>query len=794
MAIISLLVGLLAAQRTRDAPDNMITVTLDERDPRWTNDLGGPLIEDNLALLVSKPPSARAAAAEATPSARAAAAEAAATAAGLQAPAYWYARLNGYLDAGHDIKTLVVTNVTDGLDACSALILCRGITFNSSGPNGTIRGPTMVYLKSSAVRAHRSGAPWSTWLKEAPVMPPAHIFDDVGGVALALRQDTLTVQWLNATRPGVSNFSFVPPLRPSSALPLVQHLGDITLRVRVRGSPSGAPTNADWQYFASAWAPFAASASPVGLRRGELAAHDITPLLEATDIGEQGGRQRSPVHVRRAYQAPEDGPGVVVSFELFNAGAASIEIGGFGMACPHAVSQDVHIGGAHGWVEWLRVHVNDALQLDQQCLVATPMNSHSALEAFRPIFEFHGGGFEWVVHSAAWAAEWESNRQWPFLYMASQLNETGIWPRPRSPWPSWGDGGQTVRTNVSRSTHWNVPTSTVLAPGERVTYGIRLSACPGGPRTRDAALAAAGAPLLRGVPGFTISTEMTTAALYVTPPTGVRVAAAAASAPEYLRVGSVAPPLPSGATRISVGGLRRGRSRLEVRLTDGTVAVAHYLVLPPLPHQIANVTAHWANVAWLPRDYPGDPFGRGASVMPYDREDGRIRLNDARAYDVGLSDDAGAANNLGLASSQMFAPTALGVGRLDEYIHSTLYGVKTDTAKPPFKSLQMTDGSDGVRMTLFYYNQTNFPWNYTEARECGIQVRRTRVPARGSDWGGGSRPRRRSFDLGRACPLPLPTPPPTTRLAPCSPTHHQPPPAAAATARTGVAALAASLC
>ena len=71
MAIISLLVGLLAAQRTRDAPDNMITVTLDERDPRWTNDLGGPLIEDNLALLVSKPPSARAAAAEATCAARA---------------------------------------------------------------------------------------------------------------------------------------------------------------------------------------------------------------------------------------------------------------------------------------------------------------------------------------------------------------------------------------------------------------------------------------------------------------------------------------------------------------------------------------------------------------------------------------------------------------------------------------------------------------------------------------------------------------------------------------------------
>ena len=43
---------------------------------------------------------------------------------------------------------------------------------------------------------------------------------------------------------------------------------------------------------------------------------------------------------------------------------------------------------------------------------------------------------------------------------------------------------------------------------------------------------------------------------------------------------------------------------------------------------------------------------RGAAVLPWDREDKRHRLNDGRAYDVGLSDDAGAANNLGLATSQ----------------------------------------------------------------------------------------------------------------------------------------------
>ena len=72
--------------------------------------------------------------------------------------------------------------------------------------------------------------------------------------------------------------------------------------------------------------------------------------------------------------------------------------------------------------------------------------------------------------------------------MAEQLNKTGIWPEPQSPWPSWGDGGQTVRTNITDKSHWNPPTSKILSPGESVTLGLRLSACDAGPRTRDDAL------------------------------------------------------------------------------------------------------------------------------------------------------------------------------------------------------------------------------------------------------------------------------------------------------------------
>ena len=105
-------------------------------------------------------------------------------------------------------------------------------------------------------------------------------------------------------------------------------------------------------------------------------------------------------------------------------------------------------------------------------------------------------------------AEWEQNRQWPYLYMSGPLNATGLFPAPRSPWPGWGDGGATVRTNVTATTHWNKPTSKILAPGDSVTYGLRVSVCDGGPRTRDAALAAAGEPVLVGVPGYTLSSDM----------------------------------------------------------------------------------------------------------------------------------------------------------------------------------------------------------------------------------------------------------------------------------------------
>ena len=70
--------------------------------------------------------------------------------------------------------------------------------------------------------------------------------------------------------------------------------------------------------------------------------------------------------MRRAYATSGGGGSALeVRFELRNTAAHAVELGGLGMAMPAATAQDVHIGGASGWVEWLRVHVDAQLRLDE---------------------------------------------------------------------------------------------------------------------------------------------------------------------------------------------------------------------------------------------------------------------------------------------------------------------------------------------------------------------------------------------------------------------------------------------
>lgn len=282
---------------------------------------------------------------------------------------------------------------------------------------------------------------------------------------------------------------------------------------------------------------------------------------------------------------------------------------------------------------------------------------------------------------------------------------------------------------------WMPPTSIVLQAGESVQYSICFSLPPvvavsaglsvpppstvldGGPRSRDAGLLAIGEPLLLPIPGPVIATDMSNASLFVVPPAGATLTSVETDVAAVLSASSPVT-LPSGYIRVPLTGLSRGRARVTLNFSDGTSACAHYYVLPPLDTLVSAYSDFASSTSWLTRDTP-DPFGRSASVMPYDREDDVFVLQDARPFIVGLSDDAGAGATLGFASKTMMTPTQLYVDRLDAYVNWTLQGVKPDTALPPLFSLQ-DPVTQRILMTVFYFdnpllNTTNY---YTETDKC----------------------------------------------------------------------------
>ena len=513
------------------------------------------------------------------------------------------------------------------------------------------------------------------------------------------------------------------------------HLGDITIRLQTAKQEA----EHTWSNFTTIMLGMVAE--PIKASPPVLAAQDITALLNSSSTDE------FPLKVIRSYEKSSDGAAMIMRFELTCTSTESIRLGGVGFAMPESagdpgkdissvVWNDPHIGGQHGFVEFVRI------ANDQATLLVTPADPVTTpLEAWRPMLEDrgHGDAWEWVSVSGAWAAEWAENTQYPFLKISDALANT--YPPfavdPQTPWPAC-DGKKGMPKMAGAKYPWNPPTFVTLQPKETMSFALRFQLVGGGgPRNRNKALAEMGEPVIHGVPGYVLSTEMQSGALFIQPPKGAQTVSVKA---EPVDGGSITvgerSKTPGGFDKFALQAEGRGRARLTVAYSDKTSSTVHYLVVPPFASQVTKLGAHFADVAWLPRDFP-DPFGRSASVMPWDRslcDDGKPCghvLNDARAYDAGLSDDAGGGNPLGFASKVRAAPTQHEVSRIDDFIQWTLYGIKTDTAKPPYKSLQIredesSDQVDAIRMTMFYYtpdhdNHTSghFDYNYTEADKCG---------------------------------------------------------------------------
>lgn len=174
-----------------------------------------------------------------------------------------------------------------------------------------------------------------------------------------------------------------------------------------------------------------------------------------------------------------------------------------------------------------------------------------------------------------------------------------------------------------------------------------------------------------------------------------------------------------GFVRVALQPLRRGRGRVVVTYADLTWQSIHFYVVEPLPALIAAYGDFATHTMWLPRNFT-DPFGRGASIMPWDREDGVHVLQDARPFVVGLSDDAGGGGALGYSTKVGNMAAAEQVRRLDDYITFTLMGTKPEQMAPQF-SLQ-DPATDRILMTLFYFDRPKLnetPY-YQETDKCQI--------------------------------------------------------------------------
>ena len=581
---------------------------------------------------------------------------------------------------------------------------------------------------------------------DGPQPAPCRNLSLTGGLNVGLRCFSGAIQFLGFDDRGHhpawwgNNFSFVPPLwndfpkRNRRSQPGAHHIGDVTLRLQ----PASKSNFSDVAFYSSSRGGDAVNVTtlspsdalwPPSTNR-IIEAVDLTPTLLAP--GQVDTRYPlGGLHVVRSFEDPADAAGgLVMRFTLSVDANASegVAVRGLGLSMVSDNTwgglnttqvaaglsfMDPHIGRDQSWHTWSRAD-------GSRTLVAMPYSdehSHGApMEAYRPVFEDAGwtqaGTYEWVIHSAGWADEWAVQRQTP---LNSFQDPPGPWPNPKSPWPSWHLNETIFIPDKEHTRQWHQPTSLVLQPGESRAYAIRLALADAGPQSRDELLLAAGHVAYHAVPGYVLAPDMRAGGaprLLLELPKGghMRLVNATSSNPhavEILSVGTVG----SSAAEVTLTARAAGRARIELTFSDGTIGTAHYIVVgaKSLREHVSNYGRFAVETAWLPHDYP-DPFARGSSIVPWDREDHRHVMQDGRTFVVGLSDDAGGAAHLGLAAKNAYAPSAREIAALEEYVNSTLFGEKPpdscggECASPHF-SLQSLD-SLRIRMTVFYYHYT----------------------------------------------------------------------------------------
>lgn len=445
----------------------------------------------------------------------------------------------------------------------------------------------------------------------------------------------------------VKDFDFTPSdsLKVRSADGLY-HLGDLNLRLRMGDER-------EWKKYNTATKR--APVKPLSTSGTILSAADLAPTFPS-DI---------PLAVKRFWEL-QNGQ-LVLRFELLNKSTQPVEIGALGIPMifnnilegktldkAHAdnVFYDPYIGNDAGYLQVARLSGQPAT------LVVTPFGK-TPFEAYNPLLDdptprgiVFEGFYEWMVHSKAYAEnEWKNAEQ------------------------------------------WNTPTSTILKPGEKKSYGLRFL-LSGTVKNIESTLMANNRPVAVSVPGYVLPQDVN-AKLFIKYSKGVK---SIAIEPKNSLTVSPSTSTKSGWKAYKVKGNTWGRARLTFTYEDGLIQTVNYKVIKPEAEVIDAYGKFLTTKQWF--DQPDPIFKRSPSSITYDYEKKQQVVQDNRAWIAGLSDEGGAGSWLGAIMKQLVNPNKTEVDKLKNFVDTVMFG-----------RIQVNEGAKkfGVKKSLFYYAPDSVP-------------------------------------------------------------------------------------
>jgi hypothetical protein len=501
-------------------------------------------------------------------------------------------------------------------------------------------------LRSTPIACLAAGQLASRSFAEAPSTQSA-IRATLGDFVVELASSSQVLHSLSPV--ATPSFDYAPK-RPTGVAAGDYALGDVDIRFRSGG---------DWQDVSTAYHRAPVKALPVA--HGTLAAADLSPSLPTS----------LPFRVERSWTM--DGDALVLRCSLVNRSATSVEIGGLGFAMPfdnvltgrtleqaHAQASfaDPYIGEDAGYLQVTRLNGQGPVLL----VVPEP---GTPFENWMPIADGKAtdGGAALLKDRTKRELTFEGFYRW-------MVASKGFADR------EWRGAEQ-----------WNEPTSFTLSPGETRTFGLRLMLAPN-IRSIESRLADAGRPVVIGIPGYVLPTDLD-GDLFVKakhPVERIEVSPHGAL--------SVGPAQSSGEwARFQVRGQAWGRARITLHYGDGSRQTVHYFVTKPAREAATDLGRFLFTRQWY--ENAADRFGRSPSIMSYDRGRDAIVTQEKRVWIAGLSDEGGAGSWLAAIMKQLDNPDAAELEKFERFHVEVIE-----------RHLQVPDGPerDGVRKSLFWYD------------------------------------------------------------------------------------------